>query len=316
MYTRRTIVSLGAMACASLLVPGVRGLALDNARRRFKTLSPRRALVLWYSQTGHTGRIGSLISHVWRLQGLEVDASDYRNFNTAMLGGYDLIAMGTPVFYMDVPENVRGYLQSWPKIEGTAVVSYTTFGGSGNNQHNTACRVLELLVEKGGVPAGIDMFGNMSTYAPTWSLGNAERTLRYRHLPNETTYDRVRAYARVVLDNVRIGRVLEIRREFDSGNILRHMPQIWGTKLMISTHRIDRDRCTRCGICQSLCPARAINVETSEVNHARCIACFGCVNNCPSRAIDMRFMGSLLTGFNEFLREHSIMIHEPAELRI
>lgn len=227
-YTRRRIITLGAAAGATMFVPGIQGLALRTEQKQYNTRTPRRALVLWYSQTGHTGRIGSLIAAVWRQMGLAVDSSDYRNFDAAMLGQYDIIAMGTPVFYMDVPENVRQYLESWPAIDGTAVASYTTFGGSGNNQHNTVCMVLELLAEKGGIPAGMDVFGNMSTYAPTWSLGNAERTLRYRHLPGEETYNHARAYARDVLGNVQNGRVLEIQREFDSGSILRHMPQVWG----------------------------------------------------------------------------------------
>ncbi|MBN1533692.1 MAG: 4Fe-4S binding protein [Spirochaetes bacterium] len=85
---------------------------------------------------------------------------------------------------------------------------------------------------------------------------------------------------------------------------------------MISTHRFDSERCTRCGVCQSLCPVGAIDIGRQEINHSRCIACFGCLNNCPAQAIDMRFLGSRLTGFFAFLQERSIVIQEPAELSI
>ncbi len=314
--TRKSVIHRGAVLCAAALLPETVISAQGGPAGEFRTRTPRRGLVLWYSQTGHTARIGAIIAHRWRLLGLEVDATDYRAFDRTLIGSYDLIALGTPVFYMYIPDNLREWLLSIPDIRGAAAASYATFGGSGNNQHNTACAVLDLLSEKGGIPAGTATFGNMSTFAPTWSMGNGERTLRYRHLPNEGTYENARNFAASVVNSVRDGRAVPARGNFDSGIFFRHLPQVWSTRLMITSHGINRDRCLRCGLCSSVCPAGAIDVERGTVSGSRCIACMGCVNNCPAGAVEMSFLGRRVTGFNEFLRMNSIEIREPAELRV
>ena len=50
----------------------------------------------------------------------------------------DLIVMGSPVFYYDVPGYVKNYIRSWPDLNRTPVAAYVTFGGPEGNQHNAA----------------------------------------------------------------------------------------------------------------------------------------------------------------------------------
>lgn len=83
------------------------------------------------------------------------------------LKNYDMIIVGSSVYYYDVPENFKKWLGSMPQIKGRPVASYVTFGGTGGNQHNTACTLVELPADKGGVPVGMNAFGNMSTFALT-----------------------------------------------------------------------------------------------------------------------------------------------------
>lgn len=53
--------------------------------------------------------------------------------------------------------------------------------------------------------------------------------------------------------------------------------------------KIDRDKCTSCGICVSLCPYRAIEIEIDkpEILEIICEGCGLCVTACPSRAIHL-----------------------------
>jgi flavodoxin len=155
--------------------------------------------VICYSQTGHTERIGRVIGHEWRKAGLEVKMAEYRNLAKTSLSDYDLIMIGSPVYYMDVPVNLEQWLTDIPRIDGVPVSAFVTFGGSGDGQHNTACRLLDLMADKGGIPVGMETFGNMSTFAPTWSLGNEKRILSYRDLPNDATYSQARRFSAVVL---------------------------------------------------------------------------------------------------------------------
>ncbi|KAF0159636.1 MAG: flavodoxin [Syntrophaceae bacterium] len=303
-----------AVGCLAMAAPGLSVYACaGRPQTPISKRNPKRALVLWYSQTGHTGRIGRIIRHVWEKAGLTVDAADYREIEKSTFGKYDLIAVGTPVYYMDVPVNLQDWIKTLPRIEGTSVAAYVTFGGKGNGQHNTACGLLEQMTDTGGAAAGIGLFGNMSTFAPTWSTGNAARILAFRDRPNEKTYQQARAFADNILANVAAGRTYKIDREFGLESLMGIIPQIDLTKLMITNHHIDKSLCIQCGTCIKKCPVDAIHLQAGTVNSKRCIACMGCVNNCPTQALKMNFIGKPVYGFKEFLKRNHINIMEPAE---
>jgi ferredoxin len=315
MDTRRGFLIKGAAAATMIAMPGCAEESIQTGDKKMKTLKPKKALVLWYSQAGHTERNGRLIGKTLEKLGLSVKALDIREFDESAMNTYDLIVMGTPVFYLDVPGNVRTWLEAIPSIAGTPVAAYSTFGGPGDNQYNTAWCLLELLARKGGVPVGIATFGNMSTFAPTWSMGNEKRILKYKDRPNEEIYNRVREFARQVIRTVHGGTAPIIKKEFYAGDFLKGSFQVKVTKAMISRHTISRDRCTKCGICVDKCPVGAIDIANYSVNRKACIACMGCVNNCPARAVDMTFLGSSVYGFKDFLKKNNITIQEPAELK-
>lgn len=45
------------------------------------------------------------------------------------------------------------------------------------------------------------------------------------------------------------------------------------------------DECTRCGLCQKICPVKSITLEDKPVWSKACIQCLGCINRCPAHAI-------------------------------
>ena len=48
----------------------------------------------------------------------------------------------------------------------------------------------------------------------------------------------------------------------------------------------DGEKCTGCGICATVCPAKAIELDTTpQFNDELCIQCFCCIELCPSGAL-------------------------------
>ncbi|MGD9974496.1 MAG: EFR1 family ferrodoxin [Desulfatirhabdiaceae bacterium] len=315
MDDRRTFLKKGSLALLALSTSASLFPMRVHAGTEMTVTDPRSAAVIWYSQTGNTERTGRLIAETFRKNGLNVTATDYRNFDPESVSNYDLIVTGSPVYYYDVPENFKRWLKSLPEITGKPCAAYVTFGGSGGNQHNTVCTLADLLAEKGGAPIGLATFGNMSTFAITWSSGNESRVLKYKHLPDDIAYDRMRTYARLILDRVHQGEAMKIEKDFDLRELIKNSISIWGTKLFISSHTIDGSTCIQCGTCQKICPVGAIDLEHRHVNTDACIACLGCVNNCPASAVHMEFMGKKVYGYYDFLEENHIQIHLPEELR-
>ncbi len=313
MNSRKSFLKKGIIMLASFSIPGCSGSFSQESYKPMKTRQPEKALVIWYSQSGHTKRYGRLIARIWEKIGLNVDACDIRDIDRSELANYDLVVIGTPVFYYDTPSNVRDWLKGIPNIDGTPVASYASFGGPEGNQHNAACSLLELMLDKGGVPVGLDTFKNMATWpSPSW---DGPGLWENKHLPNEETYNSVRNFATRVVREVKHGNTIAVERRTAVREFLRILPLVWFTKCAIGTHAIDKDKCTECGTCVERCPSGAIDLSGFKVDTDRCIACYGCINNCPADAVVMEFMGKKIYGFPEFLRRNNITIKEPTELQ-
>jgi len=313
---RRTLLVAAAAAGALAAMPWTLRRLGPGAQRdvRIPPATPRRAAVLWFSQTGHTRRVGRLLARLWEQQGLEVAASDYRAFDGATLPGFDLVAVGSPVNYFEAPGHLRDWLAALPPLADVRAAAWATFGGEGGNPWNAAAGVLAGLEERGARPLGLDLFGNMSAFAPTWSLGNEARILAYRHLPDASTWAAVRRFAADVLRRAREGTGVVVSREWNTSELVKGTPSVEGTKLLMGGHAVDAAACLGCGTCVAGCPVGAIAPATRAVDTTRCVACLGCVNTCPAGAMKLTFLGKPVYGFGELLKRNGIAIAEPPEL--
>lgn len=276
----------------------------------------KKAAVLWFSQTGHTQRHARLIAKVWKKKGLAVAASDIRDFDRKTITDYDLILLGTPVFYYDTPGYVKEWISALPPINQIPVAAFVTFGGPEGDQHNAVCTILELFSQKGGVPVGLRTFMNMATFPISWSNNAiAKNILDNRHLPDEKTYSEVRSYAESIIEQVNLGYAVPVQKRVTLRRLSTFFSPIWWTKRLIEQHSIDTEKCTKCGICEEKCPANAIFPEAGQVDWQRCVMCFGCLNNCPEQAVVMEYKGRKLFGFKELLKRKHITIKMPTELQ-
>lgn len=312
METRRDFIKKSVIAGSALCLP----VALTDESRAdypdLKTRNPQKILVLWYSQTGQTRRYARLIGCILKEKGLTVDAFDMRKFDKSLPANYDLIIVGTPVFYYDTPANVSKWLKEIPSIKGTPVAAFVSFGGPEGNQHNAVSHILKLLADKGGVPVGRDAFRNIASYpTPNWDSPNQ---IAGQHLPDAATFNQVRRFTADIMEGITRGKTVSVEYEPALRGILSMLPLVWLNKKAINKHTIDARKCIGCRTCVEKCPVNAINLSNHSVDRDKCLACFGCLNNCPADAVVMEYRGQRLYGFPEYLRRNKITIMEPVEL--
>jgi ferredoxin len=320
MDNRRDFLKKGAMAAALLSTPAFAGCTdfrTIRAKVPMKIARTGRALVLWYSQTGYTERYGRLLAHQLGKLGMKVTASEIRRFDVKGMKDFDLIVIGSPVYYYDTPDYVKAWIGSLPGLKGTPVAPYVSFGGPEGNQHNAACSILQLLVEKEGVPIGQTAFMNMSAFPLSWSEEKVdEKTWMSRRLPDEETYDRVREYAVYLAIQVEGGKDVEFSKRLTLRECTTWLGPIWWTKKFVKNHSIVKEKCIECGTCVEKCPAHAIDLAAFQVDRAACVLCFGCVNNCPAQAVHMEYGGERVIGYRDFMKRKNLIIKEPEELSV
>ncbi|MEE9911621.1 MAG: EFR1 family ferrodoxin [Deltaproteobacteria bacterium] len=311
MENRRDFIKKSIILGAALSLPPALSFTGQAALRELKTRDPQRALILCYSQTGFTRRYGNLIACILKDKGLKADLADFRSFDKNRMTDYDLILIGSPVFYYDIPDNVSDWLASMPKITGTPVAAFVSFGGPEGNQHNALCHSLRCLADKEGVPVGMDAFRSIAGYpTPAWDSANQRAG---EHLPDEDTYNQVRDFTRRILEKIKQGQPVGYASEIALREMVRMLPLVWFNKKAINIHTVDASRCILCGTCVKMCPVAAIRPEKQFVDREKCLACFGCLNNCPADAVVMEYRGKRLYGFPEYLRRRKITVLEPAE---
>lgn len=309
--------ALAAMALSLSATPGCLCSPTIQAMVPLKSRKVRKALVAWYSQTGNTERNGKLLAITLRAQGIQVDSGDLHEVDKNKADKYDLVVIGSPVFYYDAPAYVQEWIKSLPKLKGAAVAAYVTFGGPEGNQHNAACSILQCLVERQGVPVAQRAFMNMGTYPLSWAGGQVKTsTWNNRHLPNQETYEAVREYAAHIISQVEKGQSGRFSKSLTMRETLTWLGPIYWTKRSIDKHYIIKDKCISCGTCVEKCPAKAIDLDKSSVNREACVLCFGCLNNCPAQAMYMEYDGEPLIGYRDFLKQKGLKVTLPKELRV
>ncbi len=314
-FIKKTVVATSAISMVGVPVITTPACFSGNkaiSAAAFKTRTPKKALVVWLSQTGMTRRIGMVMSDYLEKNGIRTISGDIRTTAVDSIEDIDLIIIGGPVFYYDIPDVLKRWIETLPDLDSVPVAAYVTFGGPEGNQHNAACSVLDGITAKKGVPAGMETFMNLSSFPLAWSADSCSpKTWNSRHLPNEASFEKARTFVSHLLADISKGTAIQHDRKITLREISTFFGPIWWTKLLIKNHRIDTETCIDCGTCMALCPESAIDLSDHSINTKACSLCFGCINNCPENAIQMKYSGESVIGFNQFLEMHQLVVKEP-----
>jgi ferredoxin len=320
MESRRTFLKKSALTTATAVAFPVLTscitISTTKAKVPLKSKKISKAAVLWYSQTGNTQKCGKVLAKTFEKKGIKTIYGDLRNFNKTKITQNDLIVIGSPVFYYDSPDIVKDFIQSLPDLKGIPVAAYVTFGGPEGNQHNAACSILEGLVEKNGVPVGLQAFMGISSYSLSFKVnGNDINKKSNTILPNQNTYRKIREYADRIKSQVEQGETSEFKKTLTLREFSTYFGPEWWTKQFVDNHFIVEEKCVGCGTCIEKCPTDSIDLDTYSVNTNTCAMCFGCINNCEYQAVNMEYNKKKLIGFHEYLKKNNLKFDLPVELK-
>ena len=243
-----------------------------------------KILIIFFSQTQYTRKVAERMRAGAMQSGADCELVSIGDVETATLQDYDLVGLGTPVFYYQEPANVRQFIAELPELTGKHWFIFTT--------HASTIGITMDSMRQGLENKGAVIVGYHDTYADSTMPVIPYPTLTTGH-PDASEYEAAHLFGKeIVLTAQRIA-------DGDTSLIpsLGYEPDQWAhlaesLKLENLAHfmpplHIDKDTCTQCHTCEENCPVGGIDVEADPPSIQNpCIYCWRCVMVCPEIAID------------------------------
>ncbi len=242
-----------------------------------------KCLIVYYSLGGTTERIADKITIGLESTGYEVDKFNIKDGNIPSIESYDLLGIGTPAYYFRPPFNITDYIKSLPKLG----IPYFTFILYGSKIGDTGNRIRKRLNKKGGRDVGFFKCNGKGNFFAYIKRG----VETYPSHPDAEDLEQAENFGRNIKSN--IDNESYEPEDFDKkpGFIYRFerfTTQKWMVqKMYYRFFKVNKSKCTKCGICVTSCPTNTISMEEGKLPKfgKDCIACFNCELKCPEEAI-------------------------------
>jgi flavodoxin/Pyruvate/2-oxoacid:ferredoxin oxidoreductase delta subunit len=286
-----------------------------------------KALIVYFSQRGTNARVAGAIATGLRQAGYETDLWNLRDGRPPDVRGYQLLGIGSPVYYFRLPLNVSHYVQHLPNLRGIPAFAFIVHGSHRIDTANWLRRTLE---RKGAREVG---------YLHCRGEAHVLALLREGYLfspdrPSEGELVEAKAFGEALA--ARAAGAPYVRPPLEpKPPLIYRLERLLASRWLMEhfyrrLFRVDPLKCTACGLCMEACPTGNItkNARGRPQWGRRCLVCLNCEMSCPEEAITSAlsrpFPGALLRwvfryNVRRWVREGELkyvrVIHRRGELR-
>ena len=207
------------------------------------------------------------------------NSPDFRRRNLSFKRG-DLVFFGVPVYAGRVPNLLLPYLREFISGGGAAAVPIVSYG---NRNFDDALKELAQLLERAGffTAAGgafvgehafSEILGAGRPDAEDLDLADRLGIAAVKKVSSENWPRQSHVPVKVPGEEPLRPYYVPRDRRGNHINILKVKP------------KTDRNRCTGCGLCASLCPLSSIDSGEPSLITGICMKCGACIKKCPKRA--------------------------------
>jgi len=262
-----------------------------------------RCLIAYFSQAGSTAKVAEAIARGLRDHGFDVDLFSLTRGKVPQLQGYDLLGLGSPVYYYRQPFNVIDFVSGLPLLNGLPAFTFNTYA---TYQCDASREIIKAVMKKHGRPIGHYSCRGSGTFLGYAKLGYV---FSPDH-PKDTALADARAFGELMAARATTVSTVKL-------DLPRAAPFIYRTERFLSSRwlaahiysrlfKVDREKCSKCGLCEKVCPTA--NIRKGRSGHPvwgrRCILCQTCESKCPKDAISSALESSL---FMPFIR-HNVRV--------
>ena len=240
--------------------------------------------MIYFSLGGTTERVAKSIANGLTSANCKVDLCNIKDSEVPELKGYELLGIGTPVYYYRPTFNVIDTLNSLPDLKGMA---YFTFILYGTYRFDTDIIINKILSSKNAYQIGC-----YHCYGEDYFLGYLKRGFLFSpNHPTSQELEKAEVFGREVISNYKNN--LPVKSDDEQkpkviNRIQRFSVSQWLSNNIYSKNlKVNRNKCNSCGTCIEECPTENISMDKDDhpVWGSNCILCLYCALSCPEEAI-------------------------------
>jgi ferredoxin/flavodoxin len=234
----------------------------------------KKNIVYVFSGTGNSLKVAKDIAVALSNCKIISMGSDHR-FD--LEGGYETIGFVFPTYYRGIPRKVKEYIRHL-NLEHNKNAYYYSVTTMGKYDGNTLYHIKKLLKRKGitlHYAKALDMFSN---YVISYDMRD---TIAEETKQSEIDFEPILQD----IKNRKTNKVAPIEpfQEIAYRSLIKFVPAM-------DKYYSVSDDCTKCGICEKVCPVG--NIDVDEVGHPyfkhHCEQCMACIQFCPKKAINYK----------------------------
>lgn len=253
--------------------------------------------MLYFSGTGNTDYVAHYLvrqlEHELDPVSLIIKRQSLEQQPPESVAGFDVLALGFPVYACDAPSFVQDYVARLAPGQGRGAFCFCTKGAYAGNAVD---RNLERLAKRGYIPLG----GGSVGMPGSDGLALLSKDSRWARMATEKDFDHLRDADRLA---TQIAADLSALANGASAASLARVPRrklgdlivdglwAWIYDLFAEPWREKfwaDDHCQGCGLCAAACPVGNIALDTDRLVFGDlCVLCLRCLHNCPQEAIQI-----------------------------
>lgn len=241
-----------------------------------------KCLIAYHSVTNSTFSVAENIAEGLKESGIDTTLHNLNDDTFPDLDEFDIFGIGTPVYYFQIPVNVREFIERLPDLSKIKTFAFLL---NGSYAWNAGDMLKQNLVARGAKIEGW-----------FYSLG-ADYYLGYNRLgcfpsyshPTMDDLNRAKQFGMDMGKDTSYTKWSEVSRNppfiYKFEQIILSPPMI--KNYYQKTFKLNKQKCIKCNICIRSCPVKNIISDNEGFPkwNEKCIFCLNCEAACPKEAI-------------------------------
>lgn len=244
----------------------------------------KRALIVYFSQTGTNERVAEVIGKSLSLEGYQVDLWNLKNGSPLAPREYELLGVGSPAYYYRAPFNVTDFVNSLPSLSGLPTFVFVVHGAYRGNTGNTIRRTLRL--------KGAKEVGYFCCYGADHFLGYLkEGCLLSPDHPSKEELESASMFGHDIAARVE-GTPYTRPGDDPDAQVINRLERFLANRIFVKYFysrffKVNAMCRPECDLCIRQCPVQNISRGDGGrlVWGRKCLLCLSCEMNCPEDAI-------------------------------